>query len=415
MNELLYRFVMFLYRLGAVVLSLGNGKAKKFVAGRKGLLNAIARAFENEQNPVVWFHCASLGEFEQGRNLMERFRELFPGYKILVTFFSPSGYESKKDYQGADYIFYLPFDTPRNAREFIKITKPKMAFFVKYEFWFFYLKILNQQQIPTFLVSGIFRKDQVFFRGYGGFYRTWLRFFTYFFVQDDTSKNLLEGAGLRNCTVAGDTRFDRVWQICQKSRALPIAENFKNNGQLMVIGSSWPEDMELLLPLINDPDIDLKYIIAPHEIEAGKIDKLEKQIRAKTIRYSKAGEKGTSDHKVLIIDNVGLLSSLYRYGEIAYIGGAFGEGLHNILEAATFGVPLFFGRSSSNAKYREAVELTSLGGAFEMGDADELELNIRAMLADEAKRKKAGKVASGYVRSNTGATETIVNFLKQMP
>lgn len=361
--------------------------------------------------PKVWFHCASLGEFEQGRPLLEQMKRDHPEYGIFITFFSPSGYEAMKNYDLADYIFYLPFDSSINAKKFIELLKPSMAIFIKYEFWHYYLLELKKRKIPTFSVSAIFRSDQQFFKKRSHFFRNMLMGFEHFFVQNETSRQLLNSHGFDNVSVSGDTRFDRVKEICSNPHAIEIAALFKSSEKVMVIGSSWPDDIEVLLPYINDKKNRIKFIIAPHEVGKEKIKKLVKGIAVKYQIYSKADPNTIHSAKVLIINNIGMLSSLYQYGEIAYIGGAFGEGLHNILEAATFGLPIIFGKGKDNNKYQEAVDLLRLGGAFEISDSQELKTTMDGMLDDHMKLESASKICSDYVNNNSGATKKIMTFL----
>ncbi|HYF70709.1 MAG TPA: glycosyltransferase N-terminal domain-containing protein, partial [Ohtaekwangia sp.] len=346
-----------------------NAKAKLFVAGRRKIIKKTQQLFAGNTSKVVWFHCASLGEFEQGRPVIEALKSEFPTVKVLLTFFSPSGYEVKKNYEGADYILYLPWDTRYNAKKFIETTKPVLAIFVKYEFWYHYTHVLKDRGIPVISISSIFRPDQFFFHFLGGFYRGILKQFTYFFVQNDSSVKLLHSIGIQHCEQAGDTRFDRVYQIVNQAKEIPIAKRFKAGQKVFVAGSCWSEDMEVLIPMINDQR--LKFIIAPHEISETFISSIEQSLMVKSIRYSQAEGKDLEDYSVLIIDNIGLLSRLYGYGEFAYIGGAFGKGLHNILEAACYGVPILFGNRNFQ-KFQEATDLINRGGAFEVGDYTDL-------------------------------------------
>ncbi len=361
--------------------------------------------------PKVWFHCASLGEFEQGRPLIEQIKKDYPNYRVFITFFSPSGYEVEKDYALADYISYLPFDSRKNARKFIELLNPSIAIFIKYEFWYYYLSELKNNKIPTFSVSTIFRPEQQFFKKNGQFFRKMLSCFDHFFVQNKISKELLVGQGYNNVTISGDTRFDRVKEICSNPHKIELAKQFIGDEKVIVVGSSWPEDMEILLPIINDSEQKLKFIIAPHEIEKSKIKKLCNGITTDFQLFSQARKDTIQLSKVLIIDNMGMLSSLYQYGDIAYIGGAFGEGLHNILEAATFGMPIIFGRGKDNSKYQEAVDLVKLGGAFEVSDSDEFKTIMDGILEDTNSLKYASIICADYVNNNAGGTKKVMDFL----
>ncbi len=390
-------------------MAIFSTKAKLFVAGRKNVFSLLESALKDNNQPIVWFHCASLGEFEQGRPIMERFKEAYPEYKILLTFFSPSGYEVRKNYPGADYIFYLPWDSPKNAKRLVKLVQPKIAIFIKYEYWHFYIQELKDQHIPCISVSSIFRPDQVYFKSYGHFNLNILKNISYFFVQNRASKLILERHGIENVSVAGDTRFDRVARIAQSKIDLPAVAQFKGNKKIMVIGSCWPEDLDVLLPFINASD--MKFIIAPHEIEDGFIAQIQKECIRNCILYSDL-DQYSGHEDVLIINNMGLLSSLYAYGEYAYIGGAFGAGLHNILEAATYGVPIFFGNKNYR-KFNEAVELINLGGAVAIGSYTELK-NQFEVFADEKTLAIAGQVNQDYVKDNTGATEKVMEYCKSL-
>jgi 3-deoxy-D-manno-octulosonic-acid transferase len=389
-----------------------NGRAKKYVKGRKGLLKKIRKTMAKNHSPIAWFHCASLGEFEQARPVIEEFRLSFPDHKIFLTFFSPSGFEVRKKYEGAEYVFYLPNDSAYNANKLIKYIKPSVALFVKYEFWYFYLKELNKRNVPVISFSAIFREKQLFFRPYGWFYKNILKLFSHIFVQNEHSHNLLTKANIENTSVSGDTRFDRVYSICAHPRSIEMAEKFKNNEKVFVLGSVWSSDMEVLLPIINDYTLKLKYIIAPHNINDNEIRELKEKIKKPAVRFSKAKFSKVNNYDVLIIDNIGMLSSLYQYGEFAYIGGGFRKGLHNTLEAATFGMPLFFGADESNRKFNEAIELEKAGAAFPVKTSGEIKKLISMLLENEPERKKIAQVAAGYVVERTGATQKIMEYVK---
>lgn len=410
MSLIFYNLTVFAYRLGISLVSPFNKKAQQFLAGRKGIFEKLAGSFRDNDDPVAWFHCASLGEFEQGRPVIEAFKRRFPEYKILLTFFSPSGYEVRKNYAEADYIYYLPVDSRRNARRFVKTVKPSIAFFVKYEFWHHYSKELNKNEIPLLSISTIFRPDQLFFKSYGNFYRNILKHFNYFFLQDQRSADLLSNVGIKNFVVSGDTRFDRVAHICNNQKALPLIEQFKNGQRLMVVGSAWPEDMAVLAPFINQGQ--LKFIIAPHEMDEKFLDQMKSDFIRKTVRYSQLPDKTPSEYDILIIDNVGMLSSLYKYGEFAFIGGGFGKGLHNILEAATFGVPIFFG-NHNYIKFREAVDLINLGGAVAIAGHDELRVQFNSF-TDDKTYEIASQINADYVKNNTGATGKIMDYTEKL-
>ncbi|RRA97617.1 3-deoxy-D-manno-octulosonic acid transferase [Larkinella rosea] len=408
MLSALYTTSIRLYQATLQVAAFFHPKARLAIRGRDGWLQQINAKLADNAAPIAWFHAASLGEFEQGRPVMEAFRQQYPGYKILLTFFSPSGYEVRKNYAGADYIFYLPFDTPANARQFIDCVKPAVAFFIKYEFWYHYLRELNARHIPVFSFSAIFRPDQIFFKPYGGFYRNFLRFFNHILVQNQESVDLLRSIGVTNVTLAGDTRFDRVKQVADAKKIIPIARNFKADTPLLVVGSAWQADMDVLIPFLKQFDQPLKVIIAPHEIHDDEIERWRSQLPGQTVRFSEAGNHSTlHPFRTLIIDNVGMLSSLYQYGEFAYIGGAFGKGLHNILEAATFRMPLFFG--PNYGKFQEAVDLVKAGAAFPVSDSDQLNTVFRRIYADPS---KASAISGDYVTLNTGATSKVMEIVR---
>ncbi len=407
--EFLYSISIQLLGVLIKLASIFHPKAKAFVTGRKKIFRRLSADVDRAgTTPLIWVHCASLGEFEQGRPVIEALKKEFPNVSILLTFFSPSGYEVRKNYDQADYVYYLPLDTAHNARRFIAIAKPTLAIFVKYEFWYHYAHELRTHNIPLISISAIFRKEQLFFQRYGGFYRKILTQFSYFFVQNDESRQLLQTIHITNCKRVGDTRFDRVHQIVKQSGEIAIARAFKNDQKAMVIGSCWPEDLDVLAPFINENR--MKFIIAPHEITESFISNLEKALQVKSIRYSVAEHVKPEDFQVLIIDNIGMLSRLYRYGEFAYIGGAFGKGLHNILEAACYGVPILFGNKNFE-KFQEAVDLINRGGAFEVSDYTDLKAKYE-MLNIPENFLLACEVTRQYVEENLGATEKIMEYCR---
>ena len=405
--KLLYRIILDLYFLIIVFSSLFNKKARTWLVGRVNIFGQISRKIRPDEK-IIWFHCASLGEFEQGRPVIERIRELRKDWKVLITFFSPSGYEIRKDYPQADYVFYLPLDFKRNARKFINLVNPAVAVFIKYEFWYNYISELDRRGIPVYGISTVFRDGQLFFRWYGKPYKKILFHFTHFFVQDEHSRELLEGIGYHNVTVAGDTRFDRVSCIASRAADIPVANNFAGEQWVVVAGSTWKEDEDLLIPLINTAP-GLRWIIAPHEIHEGHLERLEKSIKRPAIRFSAATRQPVNNQEVLIIDNVGMLSSLYRYGKIAYIGGGFGRGIHNILEAAVYGIPVLFGPNYK--KFREALDLISLGGAFPVHNSVEIFSVIKRFIDDNQILVTSGNVCMNYVNNSVGATAKIVEKL----
>lgn len=392
-----------------------NPKARQWVEGRQNWQNKLRANVADNTAPIAWFHAASLGEFEQGRPVMEAFREKYPAYKLLLTFFSPSGYEVRKNYTGADFISYLPADTPENARAFVSLVKPEIVFFIKYEFWANYLHELRAAQIPIISFSAIFRPDQLFFKPWGGFYRQLLTCFDHILVQNAESEQLLRELGLTQVTQAGDTRFDRVWQVAAAKKDIPIVADFKTSGgqepqPLLVVGSAWQADMAVLIPFLNSFNQPLKVIIAPHEIHDDEIERWRGQLTKPSVRYSElvnqSANHSNTQVRFLFIDNIGMLSSLYQYGEYAYIGGGFGKGLHNILEAATFGVPIFFG--PNYGKFQEAVELIQEGGAFSVQDTRSLTEAFQKQYADSA---KAAQISRSYVQRNIGATAEVMKVV----
>lgn len=407
----LYNIALLFTRAGLRLAALFHPKAKAFVDGRTNIIKRVQQTFQGSKDRIVWVHCASLGEFEQGRPVIEALKAAFPDVKILLTFFSPSGYEVRKNYKHADFVFYLPWDTASNAFNFISAANPTVAIFVKYEFWLHYSRELKKRSIPLISISSIFRPDQMFFKPYGGFYRKILENFDFFFVQNERSQKLLHDIGIKNCTIAGDTRFDRVYAIVKEGGEIPIASKFKNQAKTMVVGSCWPEDFEVLTPMINHGS--LKFIIAPHEITENFLTSIERSLLVRFVRYSAAANvTDLEDYQVLIIDNVGMLARLYQYGEFAFVGGAFGKGLHNILEAACYGIPIFFGNRNYH-KFQEAVDLINRGGAVEVNDYVDFKDKFE-LINNPATFTLACEVTQAYVTENLGATEKIMQYCRKL-
>jgi len=406
---IIYSLVIRVYFSLIVIFSLFNNKAKLWLKGRRGLFNYIQSKIHSKEK-IVWFHCASLGEFEQGRPVIEEFKSKFSDYKIILTFFSPSGYELRKNYQIADYIFYLPIDLKKNARKFIELINPQMVFFVKYEFWYYYIKTLHEKNIPLYMISANFRRKQLFFRWYGGWYRGMLKYFTHLFVQEENSKKLLSSIGITNVSICGDTRFDRVYSISKQSKSLALIESFKKRRLTLIAGSTWEKDEKILIKYINSSSNDWQYIIVRHEIQPEHIRKIIKSINKRSLKFSDANKQNIEDARVLIIDSVGLLASIYKDGDVAYIGGGFGKGIHNILEAATFGIPVIFGPKYQ--KFREAKELIKQKGAFSVSNFSELKSKLDEFVFDKDMLRKSGEISQKYVIFNLGATRKIINGIR---
>ncbi|MDB5090627.1 MAG: waaA [Mucilaginibacter sp.] len=400
--RLLYNTGVLLYFIAIYLASFFNKKARLWINGRKN--QPFVRFSES-----IWFHFASLGEFEQGRPVLEQFKILYPNNKIVVTFFSPSGYEIRKNTPLADAVYYLPLDTTQNARDFINIIQPQMAIFTKYEYWYHFFNEMHRQNVPVYVISGIFRPKQVFFKWYGGLHRKMLGFVSWFFVQDERSAALLQQLGINNVTISGDTRFDRVWDNAQQPKAIPVIEEFKNGHKIFIAGSTWPPDEKLIATLVSQYPA-WKFIIAPHEISEEKIERLMELLpEGSTARYSQISHL-TSHISNLIIDNIGMLSSLYQYGDIAYIGGGFGVGIHNTLEAAAFGLPVIFGPEYS--KFKEAHDLVALQAGFSIADKEGLKTATSNLVNDSVFYNKAREAATTYVKEHTGATAAIMNHIK---
>jgi 3-deoxy-D-manno-octulosonic-acid transferase len=406
----LYDIGIFLLRATLGVLALFNKKIELFLTGRKSTFERLENAIE-KGDLTLWFHCASLGEFEQGRPVIEALSERNPEYKIVLTFFSPSGYEIQKNYAFADAIVYLPLDTRKNAKKFLKIVHPSIAVFVKYEFWPNLLKELKDQNVPTYLVSGIFREDQIFFKPYGGWMRKLLHGFSHFFVQNMPSLSLLESIGIRQATLSGDTRFDRVYSLLEQDNDLEFLEDFAKGKTTVVAGSTWTKDEELLTKFINECIIDdAVFIIAPHQMNPDRFGRLRKSINEKSMLYSEGVPNG--DVKVFIIDTIGLLTKIYSYADVAYVGGGFDrEGVHNVLEPAVFGAPVLIGPVYD--KYQEAVDLVKRNGCLVAQDEDSFEKKLSILLTDARFREKTGDICRRFISENTGATQIIVDYLDQ--
>jgi 3-deoxy-D-manno-octulosonic-acid transferase len=401
-----YNITIFLYSVLIRLAAPFNIKARQISEGRNHVFAGIIDKIKYDK-PIIWVHCASLGEFEQGRPLIEAIRKLHPQYRIFLTFFSPSGYEIRKNYELADYIFYLPSDTKGNAGKLIDLVKPEKVFFVKYEFWFHYINELKKGQIPLYLVSAIFRPDQQFFKNtpWGKWYRQMLFGFSHFFVQDEKSVELLGSIGLTNVTRAGDTRFDRVAEIARNGKVIPLVEKFKGNSLLVVAGSTWKPDEELLVQFIhNNPEI--KFIIAPHETKAGNTDRLINLLKTPVICYTDSTEDKVINKQVMIVDTIGILSSIYKYADLAYIGGGFGVGIHNTLEAAIFGMPIVFG--PNYRKFNEAATMVKDGIAFPVADFSALESNLNLLLKDGELRNSISQKCLSFTYQNIGATQIIL-------
>ena len=423
LSKILYNIFLVLYSLGIRVVSVWNPKAKKWLQGRKDIFATINNQQLTNNVGAIWMHCASLGEFEQGRPLLEALKTDNPQQKIVLTFFSPSGYEVMKDYKGADHVFYLPMDSPANAKRFLDAINPSLVLWVKYEYWFYYLSEIKKRNIPTILVSGIFRQSQPFFKWYGSIWKKMLQTFTHFFVQNLESKSLLEKIGLaKKVTINGDTRFDRVLEIAANFTAVPHIAAFCGNSPVIVAGSTWEEDEIELLHFVNVHQ-HVKFIIAPHEIDKLNLKDVKNEF-PNSIFYSDliAQQKtnnphGTADSKpttphILIIDNIGMLSCLYRYATVTYIGGGFGaDGVHNVLEAAVYGKPVVFGPVYE--KFDEAIGLVNAGGAISIDGPVKLETVLNNLLKDEPERKRRGEAASNFVKENAGASKKIIEFIQE--
>jgi 3-deoxy-D-manno-octulosonic-acid transferase len=388
------------------IIAVFSPKIKLFVDGRKVVFSTLEQKIK-KTDKTIWFHAASLGEYEQGLPVIEKIKTKYPNHKIVVTFFSPSGYEVRKNNSVADVTVYLPLDTQKNAQEFLKMIHPEMVFFIKYEYWPNYLNELQKLGTPTYLISGIFRKNQMFFKWYGGFYRKALNTFTYFFVQNEISKKLLLQLGKTNVAVSGDTRFDRVASILEKDNSLDFIETFKNNTLTIVVGSSWPKDENLLVDYINQTSEKVKFIIAPHNIKDEQIQELKNSISKKAVLFSEKSTKNLADFDVFIIDTLGILTKIYSYADIAYVGGGFGNpGVHNILEPATFGVPIVIGPNFNH--FAEATALVSMEGCISISNRNELLDAFSNLIANDDIRNEKGHICSTFVQMNKGATEVIM-------
>lgn len=404
--QIIYSLFIFIYSCLVRVGSVLNPKARLFVSGRKDWKRILENRIERNGR-YIWFHCASLGEFEQGRPLIEKIREEYKQYKVILTFFSPSGYEMRKNYNGADIVMYLPFDTSANAKKFLDIINPEKVFFIKYEYWYHIISETAFREIPLYLISAVFHEDGIFFKKdlRGKWFKSILMKFDHIFVQDENSANLLRSAGITECTVSGDTRIDRVAAIAFNAKDIPVIEKFKEGYPLIIAGSTWRPDEELLSEYINNHS-DAKIIFAPHEVANFNIQRLQQMVKSPSVRLSEANKVDISEYKVLIIDSIGLLSSVYKYGSVAYIGGGFGAGIHNILEPAVFGLPVIFG--PNHHKFKEAADLKLLGGAWPVNNFMQLEIVLDQLLNDPPKLSASSGICKNYVLKNIGATNIII-------
>ncbi|MFC2101855.1 3-deoxy-D-manno-octulosonic acid transferase [Bacteroidota bacterium] len=446
--NILYSLSILLYGLGIRVAALFNPKARKWVEGRKGLFRKLdenLKLSNGSWKGNVWFHCASLGEFEQGLPVIEGFRERYPDYRIIITFYSPSGYEVRNRYEGAEGIFYMPLDTPWNAQRWIKRLNPKLVFFIKYEYWFNFLKELNKRKIPVFIISAIFHENQPFFKSYGSWFKKQLNHISWFFLQSDETKKLAESLEIKNFTIAGDTRFDRVASIREKRKPFPLIELFAKDSKLFLGGSSWEPDEAIILDLIKQNPPNLKFIIAPHEVHASRIEALVASLQlavgslqssapryhgttapahqltsspahqltsSPVLLYSELTPENATSARVIVVDSIGILAHLYQYASFSFIGGGFGVGIHNILEAAAFGNPVLFGPNFQ--KFTEARELIRLGGAFSVRDKREFAAVMKELLQSDEEYQKISSICQNYVESNRGATRRILQGIQTL-
>jgi 3-deoxy-D-manno-octulosonic-acid transferase len=412
--RLLYNLFIFLFGMAVRVAALFNVKARKWVKGRADLfvgLSAALKDVDREKNPLVWFHVSSLGEFEQGRPIIEAYRRSWPDSKILLTFFSPSGYEVRKDYKLADWVCYIPLDTPGNACRWMDIIRPEKAIFIKYDFWYNMLNALAREKVQVYFISVMFRPGQHFFRWYGGWFRRQLDAVTWFFAQNSETEALLQSIGKRNITVTGDTRFDRVYAIAAHRQSFPLVEQFAGKSRVFICGSTWKEDEDLLFRLISRRESGLKFIIAPHDPGPERIRYIMEGLDRPVVRYSELNRENAAQADILLIDSVGILAQLYQYATLAYVGGGFGAGLHNIQEPITFGVPVFIG--PRYGKFREAVDLVVLGGAFCVHSSQELVDKATSILADTMEYRHVSDVCRHYVEENRGATDIVMRYFRE--
>lgn len=405
--NILYNFGIYTYKQLVNIASFRNLKARKMKQGHKEIFHYLVQNADPEGG-YIWIHASSLGEFEQGRPIIEAIKAHYPEQKIAITFFSPSGYEVRKNYPKADLICYLPFDLPNNVNRFLNILKPKQAIFIKYEFWGNYLNALAKRNIPTYIISAIFRPSQIFFRPYGGYFRKILQNFEHLYVQDENSKKLLKDIGITKVSVTGDTRFDRVLEIRSQAKELPLIEQFSKEKFTLIAGSSWPKDEEIFIDYFNRHP-EMKLIIAPHEIHEEHIQFILSRLNRTTIRYTQADEKNIQKADCIIIDCFGLLSSIYRYGQVAYVGGGFGAGIHNVPEAAVYSIPVIFG--PNHKKFKEAKELIIAGGGFSISKSEDFKLVMDRLLKNKEFLSKAGITAGQYIQNNSGASKKILKEL----
>lgn len=402
----IYNLIVQIANFSLKIIATFSPKIKLFVDGRKPVFEILSAKIK-PTDKTIWFHAASLGEYEQGLPVIEKIKEKFPHHKIVITFFSPSGYEVRKNNTVADVTVYLPMDTKKNAQQFLKLVHPEITFFIKYEYWPNYLTELRKLETPTYLISGIFRENQMFFKWYGGFYRKALETFTYFFVQNESSKKLLFQLGKTNVAVSGDTRFDRVATILEKDNTLDFIETFKNDTLTIVVGSSWPKDESLLVDYINQTSEKVKFIIAPHNIKSEQILELKNSITKKVVLFSEKEIKNLADFDVFIIDTIGILTKIYSYADIAYVGGGFGNpGVHNILEPATFSVPIVIGSNFSH--FAEATALVNMEGCISIASKNELADAFSNLIRNDDIRHEKGHICSTFVQMNKGATTIIL-------
>jgi 3-deoxy-D-manno-octulosonic-acid transferase len=407
----LYNIFIFFYVLGIRAASLVNKKAKLWVNGRIDILRKIEKALAGNHNKkkIAWFHCASLGEFEQGRPVIEAFKEAKPDHLIFLTFFSPSGYEIRKNYPGADHVFYLPADCPGMAAKFVKILSPDIVFFIKYEYWYNYLAVLKQRGISIYMISAIFRPSQPFFKWYGSWFRKQLNNLTWFFVQDEDSEKLLRKIGIGQVSVSGDTRFDRVSTIAGQEKPVERIDEFCKDSRVLLAGSTWPDDEKILLPFILENKAKFKFIIAPHEVHKERIDGLMSEVGPGGLRFSQADQTNIREARILVIDSIGILASLYRYAFISFVGGGFGVGIHNILEPAAFGVPMIFGPNYE--RFREARDLIRERSAISIKSEEDFRTAFRRLADVPGERDRASAICTAYVTSHKGATAHILKYL----